>query len=50
MQWYGMSNSRPTVSATPVTGSYSPAWTSNNFDPFRWNTGRDTSPTTIIVR
>ncbi len=50
MQWFGKSNARPTASPTPFTGSYSPTWTSNNFDPFRWNTARDTSATTVIVR
>jgi hypothetical protein len=50
MRWYGMSNSRPSANATPVTSTYSPTWTSNNFDPDRWNTARDTSSTTVIIR
>lgn len=50
MQWFGKSNARPTASPTPFTGSYSPTWTSNNFDPNRWNTARDTSATTVIIR
>lgn len=50
MQWFGKSNARPSVNPTPFTGSYSPTWTSNNFDPYRWNTARDTSATTVIVR
>lgn len=50
MQWFGKSNARPSASPTPFTGSYSPTWTSNNFDPYRWNTARDTSATTVIIR
>ena len=36
MAWYGMSNSRPTVSSTPWYGGYSAHWGSNSFDPLRW--------------
>lgn len=36
MQWFGMSNSRPMASPTPVMGTYSPMWTSNYIDPYRW--------------
>jgi hypothetical protein len=36
MAWYGMSNSRPTVSSTPWCGGYSTHWGSNSFDPLRW--------------
>lgn len=50
MRWYGMSNARPSANATPITSTYSPTWTSNNFDPYRWNTARDTSATTVIIR
>jgi hypothetical protein len=50
MRWYGMSNARPSANATPITSTYSPTWTSNSFDPFRWTTARDTSSTTVIVR
>jgi hypothetical protein len=35
-QWYGISNSRPYVSVTPLLGSYSPYWGSNTYDPNRW--------------
>lgn len=51
MKWYGMSNSRPTAGLTPMFGnSYSPAWTANSYDPFRWRPGRDNGITTVIVR
>jgi hypothetical protein len=36
-KWFGMSNSRPTASPTPVTGTYSPVWASNTPDPYRWS-------------
>ena len=45
-QWFGIYNSRPTVSATPWFGTYSPTWTSNTADPYRW---RPLSQTTIVV-
>jgi hypothetical protein len=35
-QWYGISNSRPAVSATPEFGGYSPHWASNTYDSLRW--------------
>jgi hypothetical protein len=35
-QWYGISNSRPMVSCTPLLDGYSPSWTSNTYDPKRW--------------
>lgn len=50
MKWYGMSNSRPTAGLTPMFGTYSPMWSSNSFDPFRWRPGRDTDATAVIVR
>jgi hypothetical protein len=50
-RWYGMSNSRPAASPTPICGSYSPTWVSNSlFDPNQWRTGRDTASTFVIVR
>lgn len=36
MRLYGVSNSRPTASPTPWTGTYAPTWTSNSLDPHRW--------------
>lgn len=36
MQWYGMSNARPTASATPFTTMYSPAWQMPGGRPFAW--------------
>jgi hypothetical protein len=36
MAWFGMSNARPMVSPTPVMGTYTPMWTSNSVDPYRW--------------
>jgi hypothetical protein len=36
MKWYGMSNSRPVASTTPLFGTYSPMWVSNTSEPFRW--------------
>jgi hypothetical protein len=48
LQWYGMSNSRPSASITPMFGTYAPTWVSNSFDPNRWRTGRDTSGTVIV--
>jgi len=36
-KWFGISNSRPTVSCTPgIGGSYAPYWGSNSYDPNRW--------------
>ncbi len=43
LKWYGMSNSRPTTSTTPVMGTYSPTWVANSIDPFRWHTGISTN-------
>ncbi len=36
LRWYGLSNSRPSVSITPWFGSYSANWGSNTADPMRW--------------
>ncbi len=46
-QWYGIDNSRPTVSLTPLCGGYSAYWGSNSFDPLRW---RPITPTIIVAR
>ena len=35
-KWYGISNSRPTVSPTPWFAGYSDHWGSNSYDPLRW--------------
>jgi hypothetical protein len=35
-KWYGISNSRPTVSPTPWFAGYSDHWGSNTCDPLRW--------------
>jgi hypothetical protein len=45
-RWFGYSNSRPTVSPTPFTGTYSPMWTSNSPYGNQW---RGVSRTTVIV-
>ena len=42
LNWYGMSNSRPTASPTPFTTLYSPAWQSPGGKPFSWYSGRPT--------
>jgi hypothetical protein len=44
-RWYGISNSRPTVSPTPVCYGYSAYWGSNSFDPLRWNA---TAPMVVV--
>jgi hypothetical protein len=36
LAWFGLSNSRPVASPTPVMGTYSPSWSSNYIDPYRW--------------
>lgn len=36
LNWYGMNNSRPTASATPLTGIYSPTWQMPGGRPFAW--------------
>jgi hypothetical protein len=47
LKWYGMSNSRPTASPTPFTGTYSPTWVSGNRNPDAWSMGPGT---TVVVR
>lgn len=49
MNWYGMSNSRPTASATPFTGMYSPAWQNPGGRPFAWRP-QTYSSTIYLVR
>jgi len=36
MEWFGYSNQRPQASPTPFMGTYSPVWTGNSWDPYRW--------------
>jgi hypothetical protein len=36
MKWYGISNSRPTASATPFTGVYSNTWAGLARHPMIW--------------
>ena len=38
LNWYGMSNSRPTAAPTPFCTLYSPAWQSPGGKPFSWYT------------
>ncbi len=38
LKWFGISNSRPTVSSTPMYGGYSVGWGSNTYGPLRWRT------------
>ncbi len=47
MRWYGKSNSRPMVSATPYTAGYSAFWGSNTYNPLRWQA---VGPTIIVSR
>ncbi len=36
-KWYGINNSRPYVTSTPMLGGYQSAfWGSNTYDPNRW--------------
>lgn len=46
MKWYGISNSRPTMSPTPSMNNASPYWGSNTYDPYRWRPY--TSPTVVM--
>jgi hypothetical protein len=36
MQWYGLSNSRPSVTVDPLHCVYSPRWTSSGYNPSDW--------------
>lgn len=38
LNWYGMSNARPTAAPTPFTSLYSPVWQQPGGRPFAWNT------------
>jgi hypothetical protein len=46
MQWFGMSNSRPTASPTPWFGGWSPYWGSNTYDVLRWRAS--TAPVVVV--
>jgi hypothetical protein len=46
-EWYGINNSRPMVSTTPMFESYSPYWSSNTYDPKRWRPYG--TPTAVLV-
>jgi hypothetical protein len=35
-KWFGMLPGRPTANPTPYTGSYSPMWVGNGYDPYHW--------------
>ncbi len=35
-RWFGLSNLRPQSSHTPFMGTYSPYWSGNSWDPYRW--------------
>jgi hypothetical protein len=37
LNWYGMSNARPTAGPTPFMTMYSPAWQQPGGRPFAWN-------------
>jgi hypothetical protein len=37
LNWYGMSNSRPTAAPTPFTSRYSPTWEMPGGRPFSWH-------------
>lgn len=40
LKWYGYSNSRPVVNATPWGSTYSAHWISNTTNPWGWSTAR----------
>ncbi|MEX0611178.1 MAG: hypothetical protein WD738_00495 [Pirellulales bacterium] len=37
LNWYGMSNGRPTAAPTPFTSLYSPVWQMPGGRPFAWH-------------
>jgi hypothetical protein len=47
MKWYGQSNSRPVISATPHTDTYGAGWVSNTPNPYEWRGG---SASAVVVR
>lgn len=46
-KWFGISNARPMASTTPTMGTYSPVWTSGNWDPSQWY-GTQSSPIVVV--
>lgn len=48
-EWFGMSNSRPNVNPTPVTGTYAPTWVGNSREPNYWR-GVQPGPVILNVR
>lgn len=46
-KWFGISNARPMASTTPFMGTYSPVWTSGNWDPSQWS-GSSSAPIVVI--
>jgi hypothetical protein len=36
MEWFGYSNQRPQAAVTPFMGTYSPTWSGNSWNPYRW--------------
>jgi hypothetical protein len=47
MKWFGQSNARPLVSATPYTDTYGAGWVSNSSNPYQWRAG---SAPSVVVR
>jgi len=48
MKWYGQSNTRPLVSATPYCDTYGAGWVGNTANPYQWRGGG--GPSTVVVR
>jgi hypothetical protein len=46
LQWYGMSNARPTAGSTPFMSMYSPVWQQPGGRPFAWSTA--SWPTSVV--
>lgn len=44
-KWFGLSNARPSASAVPFMGTYSPTWTGNGGLPYQWR-----MPQPMVVR
>jgi len=47
MKWFGQSNARPLVSATPHTDTYGAGWVSDSANPYQWRGG---SAPSVVVR